>query len=375
MFGEALPLAAEASELDAQIAALPDRPAVFLLWPEAGRPFLIRTTVLRRRLNRLLGERARPSRLLNLRGVARRLEYRLVGSTLEASLVYYEFARRHFPDEYRKLTKLRLPPYLKLITGDAFPRTQVTTHFGGQRGVYYGPFRTRANADLFESQFLDFYQLRRCTEALAPSAEHPGCVYGEMNMCLRPCQEVVGVEEYASEAARVTEFLASNGQSLAATIESARDRLSEEMYFEEAAREHKRLEKLNQVLRLRDELARDTRGLNGVAVTQSAEPEAVDLRFVMGGCWQDPLVFPVTESVGKPVSMDQRLRQELTGRLWHDCPQREREEHLALLARWFYASWRDGEWLEFDAPDKLPYRKLVNAIHRVARIGGAACPE
>ena len=26
-----------------------------------------------------------------------------------------------------------------------------------------------------------------------------------MNMCLRPCQEVVSVEEYASEAARVAE--------------------------------------------------------------------------------------------------------------------------------------------------------------------------
>ena len=42
---------------------------------------------------------------------------------------------------------------------------------------------------------------------------------------------------------------------------------------------------------------------------------------------------------------------------------------LALLARWYYSSWRDGEWLPFDGFPALPYRKLVNAIHRINRDG------
>ncbi|MCX6620013.1 MAG: hypothetical protein NTY38_02825 [Acidobacteria bacterium] len=365
---EILALSADGAELDRQLAAMPNVPAVFLLWPAAGRPFLIRTSMLRRRLLRLLRERQQPSRLLNLRGVVERVEYRLVGSKLQASLVYYELARRHFPDEYRKLIRLRMPPYLKLLLGDAFARTQVTTQMGGQRGVYYGPFRSRANAELFESQALDLFQLRRCTETLEPSPEHPGCLYGEMGMCLRPCQEVVGADEYASEARRVEEFLRTDGQSMVSTIEAARDRLSHEMLFEEAEREHKRLEKLSQVLRLRDDLVRDTNLLHGVALTQSTEFETVEMWFLLSGCWQAPFRFNITAAVGKPVSLDQRLRQELAGRQWRDCPRREREDHLALLARWFYSSWRDGEWLPFESLDKLPYRKLVNAIHRTAKL-------
>ncbi|MBK5293940.1 MAG: hypothetical protein JJE04_19980, partial [Acidobacteriia bacterium] len=43
-----------------------------------------------------------------------------------------------------------------------------------------------------------------------------------------------------------------------------------------------------------------------------------------------------------------------------------RHDHLALLAKWFFASWRDGEWLPFDRIEKLSYRKLVNAVHRIA---------
>jgi hypothetical protein len=45
---------------------------------------------------------------------------------------------------------------------------------------------------------------------------------------------------------------------------------------------------------------------------------------------------------------------------------RERQEYLALLARWYYSSWRDGEWLPFESYDDIPYRKLVNAVSRVA---------
>jgi hypothetical protein len=41
-------------------------------------------------------------------------------------------------------------------------------------------------------------------------------------------------------------------------------------------------------------------------------------------------------------------------------------EHLAVLVRWHGSSWRDGEWIGFDSLEKIPYRKIVNAVARVA---------
>ena len=46
---------------------------------------------------------------------------------------------------------------------------------------------------------------------------------------------------------------------------------------------------------------------------------------------------------------------------------RDRQEYLALLARWYYSSWRDGEWLAIESFENLPYRKLVHAVSRVAQ--------
>jgi excinuclease UvrABC nuclease subunit len=353
--------------LDRILEQAPSGPAVFLLWPKQGEPHLAKTTLLRRRLLRLLRQREAPSRLLNLRDTLARVEYWLTGSKLESSVRMYQLARQHFPKSYLDVLRLRMPPYVKVILTNEFPRSQITTHLGRAPAVYFGPFRTRVSAELFESQFLDLFQMRRCQEDLVPSPAHPGCIYGEMGMCLRPCQQVVNVEEYGHEVRRVIEFLRSDGRSLVDVATATRDRFSADLDFEQAARQHKRIEKIQEVLGLRDELASDIDGLNGVAVTASVEPQAVELWFVLQGAWQPPLrvTFEVIE--GKPVSLDQKLREAVSTLAPAAQSMRERQEYLALLARWYYSSWRDGEWFAFDSLDHLPYRKLVHAISRVAQ--------
>jgi excinuclease UvrABC nuclease subunit len=353
-------------DFDRGLSEAPDRPAVFLVWPSEGAPYLAKTGALRRRLLRLLKQRDKPSRLLNLRDTAARVECWMTGSALESSLRHYELARTHFPETYLELLRLRMPPYVKVVLDNPFPRSQVTTHIGRAPAFYYGPFRSRATAEEFEARFCDLFQMRRCREDLEPSPEHPGCIYGEMGMCLRPCQQVVGVEEYRHEVDRVIQFLATSGKSLAAPVTAARDRLSQEMQFEEAARQHKRIEKIEGVLRLKDELATDIDRLNGVAVTRSADPEAVELFFLHQGCWQPPRRFSVAGTAGAAVSLDQRLGELIADAQWTILSRRRRQEHIALLARWYYSSWREGEWLPFETRDRLPVRKLVRLISRVA---------
>jgi excinuclease UvrABC nuclease subunit len=355
------------SGLDEALAGLPNRPAVFLLWPREGQPYLARTALLRRRLLRMLARRERPSRMLNLRDTIQRIDYQPTASALESSVAMYELALRHFPSSYVKLINLRLPAYVKIRFENQFPRSQITTHLGRPPSLYYGPFRTRASAERFESQFLDLFQMRRCQEDLAPSPEHPGCIYGEMSMCLRPCQQVVGADEYRHEVARAADFLRTGGRSLLATIGAARDRFSEEMLFEEAARQHKRFEKVQEVLKSRDELACDLDRLHGVAVTRSVSAEAVDLWVVRGGHWQSGRTLHFAPEEGKPVSLDRKLRDIFMEIEPKQQPARRREEYLALLARWYYSSWRDGEWLAFEDFAAPPYRRLVHALSRVAR--------
>jgi excinuclease UvrABC nuclease subunit len=295
-----------------------------------------------------------------------RVEYRPAASRLESDLCLLILAKRHRPQDFRQFLRLPRPAYVKLMLAGRFPRTQVTTRLVGAQSQFFGPFPSRAAAERFESGFLDLFQLRRCQEIIEPSPHHPGCIYGEMNRCLRPCQQVVTVEEYRSEAARVSEFLSSRGDSLARSAAAARDKLSAELDFEAAARQHQFYERVQQVLRLRGELPRDIGQLHGVAVTPSLAGHSVELWFLLQGAWRHSIRFQLDPAREKPLSLDHRLRQMLHSLQLSGTPVAGREEHLAILSRWFHSSLRDGEWLPVEDPATFPYRKLVNAIHRIA---------
>ena len=353
-------------ELEITLELIPSTAAVFIVRAKDAAPYIAWTGALRRRLKRLLRPAAQPSRLLNLRAIADRVEYWPVVSRLQTALVLWEVARLHAPEQYLEILKLRFPSYLKLILGNDFPRTQITTRLAGTTAQYFGPFRSRGAAEEFEHQFLDLFQIRRCQEDLSPAPDHPGCIYGEMNMCLRPCQQVVGREEYATEAQRVSEFLVTGGQQMIRTAESARDRLSAELDFEAAAREHKRIERIQQILKLRDELVADIDQLHGIAVTPFVERQSVLLWFLIGGVWNAPVSFSVALS-DQSVSMDRRMKDIVASIVPGKISPRERQEHLAILARWFYSSWRDGEWISIPNLASAPYRRIISAISRIAQ--------
>jgi excinuclease ABC subunit C len=355
------------SELDAALEAVPNGPGVFVVFVREGAPYLARTGLLRRRLLRLLKERDKPSRLLNLRQSVTHIEYWLSGSRLDSSMRMYDLARLYFPGEYLDYLHLHSPPYLKVLMTNEFPRCQVTTHLGRSKSLYYGPFRNRASAELFENEFLDLFQIRRCQEDLSPSPTHPGCIYGEMGKCLRPCQQAVGREEYAGEVGRVVDFLRTDGASLLDNVVASRDRLSASMEFEQAARQHKRAEKIEEMMRTRDPMAREVEHLHAIAVTQSSCPGAANIAFVYGGYWYGLFELTFELGEGKPVPLDRRLREMIEAQSWKPTTGRERQERLAILARWYYSGWCDGELFLFDDWTHAPFRKVVNAISRAAR--------
>ena len=116
-----------------------------------------------------------------------------------------------------------------------------------------------------------------------------------MNKCLRPCQQVVSVEEYRDEATRVEQFLRTEGASLRESAETARDQASAAMQFEEAEHMHQRLTRIEGVQASAGDLARALDRLAGVAVVPSAKAESVDLVFLAGGRWLEPRAFSFSE--------------------------------------------------------------------------------
>ncbi len=367
-------------------SALPSRPAVCLveLCNANAEPLLIRTQDLRRRLQRLLGPPDPTSKRLNLRGVARGVRYRAVGSTFEQTLTYYQNAKNLFPQRYRDLLRLRPPAVLKVSLRNAYPRCYVTRHISVDSagepsgGTYYGPFPSRRAALGFANRALDFFKIRRCQIKIRRDPTFPGCLYSEMKMCLAPCFAGCSKEEYDAEVQRFVKFLESSGDSLRNGFESERERASEDMDYERAAALHKKVEKLDEVLRGRPELARRIRALDAVILQRGAGEQVVAAYRVLGGKLEEPFFLPFGEIASQPRSAEHIFRNYLEpdstqltigfeGALEaEDLPlaKGELSEHLWLVARWFYSNPRAGE-IFFREKNDWPYRRILRACSRL----------
>ena len=362
-------------EDEAFFASLPASSAVFVLRPhdESDEPCVTKTSNLRRRMQRLLSAPEGNSKRLNLRDRVRVLEYQRVGSDFEAGFLLYCVLRQEFPKKYQERLRLRTAPLIKLILDNEYPRLVVTTKIGSLRGKnrYYGPFPTRAAAEEFANDSLDFFMIRRCTEDLKPDPLFPGCVYSEMKKCMAPCFKGCTDEEYAKDVSRVQEFLSSGGHSLVHEISRARDEASEKLEFEAAAAAHTKLEKLKALRQHLPELVRPIDQLRAVMVQPCADPECVTLFKIEHGMISSPTTMPIVaqQMIGEvktPMSMEMRVVEGLKA-IPDPEPHSAQEwmEHLAILKRWFYRTAKIGEIFLADEKGDLPMRRVVRGVSRV----------
>jgi len=357
-------------------AALPAKPAVCLieLKKSSAQPLFIRTQDLRRRLQRLLGPQDPTSKRLNLRDIAVGVRYRITASAFEQTLAYYQQAKALFPSRYIDMLKMRPPAVLKVNLRNAYPRCyatrKISVHANGEPsgGIYYGPFPSRKSADAFAEHVLDLFKVRRCQIKIRRDPSFPGCIYSEMKMCLAPCFAGCTKEEYDIEVQRLVAFLETAGASLRESLELERNSASEELDFEKASALHKKLDKLDDALRVQPELPRRLQDLNAVILQRGVADQSICVYEVRAGKIAEPLELSFVTLAGEPRSAEQLLREHIEKS--SAAPDADLSEHLWLLARWFYSNPRQGEI--FFRGNAWPYRRMMRACARLLAPSDAA---
>lgn len=377
------------ARLEEFLAAVPARPAVVLIEPRAAmtgaRPLLLRTADLRRRLRLLLGPPEPGSKRVNLREYAAGIRYRVTGSAFEQAFVCWQHGRILWPGVYRDRLKLRPPALIKMNLATAYPRAYVTRRVS-PTGLYFGPFATRRAAEGFLQPLLDLFRIRRCQIKIRRDPAFPGCIYSEMKMCLAPCFAGCTPEEYAAEVGQVVEFLNTGGASLAANLAEEREIASARLDFERAAALHRRIEKTDAVRKNIPELVRRIETLDAIVLQRGTIKNTVAAFLVRRGRIADPFLLRFDELASQPRSAEDLLRNVLQPEQKIDRIADEKsrevrspddfaggaggaaelEDHLALLARWFYGRPREGEiFYPESKSDSWPYRRILRACARL----------
>jgi excinuclease ABC subunit C len=206
-----------------------------------------------------------------------------------------------------------------------------------------------------------------------------------MRMCLAPCFQGCTDDEYRLEAGRVIAFLDSEGQSLIRVLETERAQASDALDFEQAAKLHRKLEKVHEVLRLKPGLARNLAELNALVLQRGAEPNSILFFRVRSGELQAPVALSLDQQVSSPVPLDEQIRKLLEGgepeerfalppagevlpsqvSVTTRGPALPSWEHLSLLARWYYSSFREGELVMLPGAQEIPHARLIRLCRRM----------
>lgn len=402
---------------DEALRQLPTRGAVFALYGEqaSSEPYIGLTPNLRRRLERLLRPATTQTKRLQLVSRVRHIAWRLTGSDFESLLVQFALLEEVYGAKALERMHLRAPAFVKFHGGNPYPRLTVTNKPGQPRPGKsdaqwtFGPFPSRAAAERYADELLKLFLLRRCEENLDPHPSHPGCVYGEMKMCLAPCQQACTDTRYGEESESVRGFLATRGESKLVHIRKLRDQASEQLEFESAAKLHAQLEKIEAVRALASELVHPLSELSACILQTSAEPGEVSLFLYQAGELRGPVAFstlgmriqneqsgssslyaqpmallavPEAESPTAAATKDIATKDILEARLESVLSQLSapgpqpnattRQGHLALLTRWYYRPQqkRIGEICFPNVPEggsqRWPLRSMLRSVGRIA---------
>ena len=223
-------------DLKDQIARLPEQPGVYLWRDAAGDTIYVgKARSLRDRVRSYLGAWGMSPRHDALLTDIARLEVIVTDSVMEALALENNLIKQRSPKYNILLRDDKNYPYLRLTTGEDFPRVLVARSVEKNADFYAGPFLPAKLARRTMTLTHRLFGIRSCNEVITGQRGRP-CLEYDIKRCIAPCvAEICTHEQYGVAVTSTRLLLEGRNDEL---IETLRDRMvdaAQAERFEEAA--------------------------------------------------------------------------------------------------------------------------------------------
>ncbi len=224
------------ADLKDQIARLPEQPGVYLYSNRAGETLYVgKARVLRDRVRSYLSAHGASPKTDALLQEADRLEVIVTDSVVEALALENNLIKSRSPRYNILLRDAKSYPYLRLTTGEAYPRIHVARRVERDEHVYAGPFLPASLARRTMLLTHRLFGIRSCREVLDGHRARP-CLEYDIHRCIAPCVEAIcSRERYAEAVGSARLFLEGRNEELLADLERQMREAAAHERFEEAA--------------------------------------------------------------------------------------------------------------------------------------------
>ena len=214
---------------------LPDGPGVYLFKGGKGRILYVgKARSLKKRVASYFNKGPESAKTEALLAAHRDLETIVTNTELEALLLENALIKKHRPRYNVCLRDDKTYPYIKVTTGEAWPRALVTRRVEEDGHSYFGPF-WGGLARRIMRMITRHFQIRTCSIEIDGRLPRP-CLYYDLHACLGPCVAGLTTPEAYAEAVRdVILFLQGRNKELLPRLEAKMIAASRQESFEMAA--------------------------------------------------------------------------------------------------------------------------------------------
>lgn len=238
------------AKIDVKLRTLPSEPGVYLMKDARGKVIYVgKATRLAARVRSYFGSvplldpktRTLVSRVADF-------DWIVVPTERDALLLEDQLIKEYKPRYNIRLKDDKRYPYLRLTTGEAYPRIDVVRVPARDGHEYYGPYTSARAMRLTLRTLTGILPIRTCTLALPEETVPRPCLDYHIDRCCAPCVDYVSRDEYRDLVDQVRLFLQGRNDALVAELRVRMERYSQELRFEEAAGLRDRIEAIDQVV-------------------------------------------------------------------------------------------------------------------------------
>lgn len=183
----------------------------------------------------------------DLRGVTRKILWKLTGGHFETDWTFLEIARRIWPSRYAGMLAIKKAWFVHVNPAEEYPRFVRSDNVWGEPGLFLGPFASGRSAERFVEAVQDAFDLCRDYRCLRQSPHGARCSYGQMGRCLCPCDGTIPMDQYRQVVARAADYAAGNRRPLLDELKAAMRQAAGKLEFERASTIKLRLDRLSAV--------------------------------------------------------------------------------------------------------------------------------
>lgn len=158
----------------------------------------------------------------------------LTETEAEALILECSMIKKHKPKFNVMLKDDKAYPYIRIRTGQDFPRLEWTRKVIKDGSRYFGPFVSAYAAKQVLQLLNETLMLRDCSDNTFKHRSRP-CILYQMKRCTAPCVNLISKEQYHQDIQKAIQVLEGKNKDLICSLKDQMEELSQQEEFERAA--------------------------------------------------------------------------------------------------------------------------------------------